>query len=317
MSRKKRRVTPADLRAGAIFLASVYGTSKDLKRIARQIRKNPATVVFKKRKDADGNPVADVIIDGIVVDTIFRDPDTTNWYSIYRPSSRANWELATCGTLADLKYSIEHGSDSRYKDGRVYRQNPTRLLRNIRGEATFLVQQLGREKALQVARTMTADGRRNALLMRMIERSGVHKLRKRPVRKSMYDKLIEEFGVTDAMSARGFILADGTCLNLGQYDDHRIINCVYTNSQAAEKRYGSRYGAFRHLCELYNMIRWIPEPKQCEVFVEPTRQQLNTMRELAENGMLKEIEVHHRGDKAVLEAQDADTLIGGVEAIYG
>lgn len=133
----------------------------------------------------------------------------------------------------------------------------------------------------------------------------------------MYDKLLEEFGTTDAMSARGFILDDGQCLNLGAYDDHRIINSVYSDTQAAEKRYGSRYGAFRHLCELYNMIRWIPESKMAEVFVEPTRHQLSTMRELAENGYLKEIEVHHRGQSAIIEAQDADTLIGGVEAVYG
>ena len=205
----------------------------------------------------------------------------------------------------------------RRKSVRAY-GNPTPLLRNLRGEATFLIQQLGREKAIQVARTMTGDGRRNALLARMIERSGVHKLRKRPVRKTMLEKLIAEYGTTSPMSARGFILEDGECLNLGQYDDHRIICGVYPDSDKAELRYGSRYGAFKHLCEKFNMIRWIPEAQQCEVFVEPTRQQLAAMRELAEEGMLNEIEVHPpRRSAVMLEAEDADTLIAGVEAIYG
>jgi hypothetical protein len=149
VTRKRRRVTAADRRAGAIALAAGYNDSRQLKEIARILR---------------------------------------------------------------------------------LRKNPTPLLRNLRGEATFLIQQLGKPEALRVARTMTGDGRRNALLMRMIERSEVKKLRKRPVRKTMYDKLLAEFGTTDAMSARGFILSDGTCLNLGAYDDHRIINCVYPNA---------------------------------------------------------------------------------------
>jgi hypothetical protein len=214
------------------------------------------------------------------------------------------------------KLAVRRANKARRKSVRAYGRNPTPLLRNLRGEAAFLIQQLGREKAIQVARTMTGDGRRNALLIRMIERSTVKKLRKRPVRKTMYDKLLAEFGTTSPMAARGFILEDGECLNLGQYDDHRIINCVYPDSDKAEKRYGSRYGAFVNLCKKYNMIRWIPEPKQCEVFVEPTRQQVAAMRELAENGMLNEIEVHYRGRKVILEAQDADTLVAGVEALY-
>lgn len=198
------------------------------------------------------------------------------------------------------------------------RKNPTPLLRNLRGEATFLIRQLGREKAIQAARTMTGDFRRNNLLIRMIERSGIHKLRKRPVRKTMLDKLIEEFGTTSPMSARGFILDSGECLNLGQYEDHRIICGVYPDSYKAELRYGSRYGAFKHLCEKFNMIRWIPERKECEVFVEPTRQQVAAMRELAEEGMLKAIEVHPpRQSTVMLEAEDADTLVAGVEALYG
>lgn len=197
-------------------------------------------------------------------------------------------------------------------------KNPTPLLRRLRGEASFLIQQCGRQGAIQAARTMTGDARQNNLLIRMIQRSGANKLRKRPVRKTMLDKLIEEYGTTSPMAARGFILDNGECLNLGQYDDHRIICGVYPDSQKAEARYGSRYGAFKHLCEKFNMIRWIPESKSTEVFVEPTRQQLAAMRELAEEGLLLTIEVHPPHQSVViLEAENADTLIAGVEALYG
>ncbi len=91
------------------------------------MRRNPV-VTFKRRKDDTGSRVVDVVIDGVVVDTVFRDPDTTNWYSLFRPSSNHNWELATTGSLDDLKYSIEHGSDMRYTGGRRYgtRNNPKR-----------------------------------------------------------------------------------------------------------------------------------------------------------------------------------------------
>jgi len=205
----------------------------------------------------------------------------------------------------------------RRKSIRAYR-NPTPLLQRLRADATFLVQQLGREQALQAARTMTADTRRNTLLMRMIERSTAKKLRKRPVRKTMYDKLLSEFGTTDAMSARGFILEDGSCLNLGQYDDHRIINCVYPDSDKAEERYGSRYGAFKNLCKKYNMIRWIPESKMLEIFVPTTRDQDRTIMDLADSGKLREVEVHRpRGGTVMLEAEDGETLVRGINAILG
>lgn len=200
---------------------------------------------------------------------------------------------------------------------RRLKKNPTPKLRELRGLATFLIKQLGKQAALlQAIETQKTNLRYGRALQHMIERMQIKKLRKRPVRKTMYDKLIEEFGTTSPMSARGFILDDGECLNLGSYDDHRIINCVYADSDAAEKRYGSRYRAFRHLCEIYNMIRWTPESKTCEVFVPPTGRQISAMRELAEEGMLKQIEVWSRGKATVLEAEDADTLIAGVEAVY-
>jgi hypothetical protein len=203
------------------------------------------------------------------------------------------------------------------------RKNPTPLLRDLKHIAWLDVRRFGRAEAhrmaVQIARTAqvqndTRTERRYKLLARLILQV---KAKKHVTRKTMLDKLIEDHGTTSPMSARGFILTDGECLNLGQYDDHRIICGVYPDSHKAELRYGSRYGAFKHLCEKFNMIRWIPEAKQCEVFVEPTRQQVAAMRELAEEGMLKEIEVHPpRKASCIIEAEDADTLVAGVEALY-
>jgi hypothetical protein len=134
----------------------------------------------------------------------------------------------------------------------------------------------------------------------------------------MYERLLEEFGTSDAMAVRGFILENGECLNLGQYDDHRIINCVYTDSEAAEAKFGSRYGAFANLCRKFNMIRWMPENKSVEIFVPTTRDQDRTIMDLADAGMLREAEVHRpRGGTVMLEAEDGETLVRGINAILG
>jgi hypothetical protein len=66
------------------------------------------------------------------------------------------------------------------------------------------------------------------------------------------------------------------------------------------------------------MIRWIPESKMAEVFVPTTRQQDDTLRDLADAGYLKEVEVHRpRGGTVMLEAEDGETLVRGINAILG
>jgi hypothetical protein len=225
--------------------------------------------------------------------------------------------------------AIEYGSAKEKariirKLKRQMKKNPTPMLRRMRAEARYEIGKEGWREAYKmatyIAKSCHATGdvrgeRRWKLQARMILRMK-ETVKKHRVVKTMYDKLLAEFPPVSPMEARGFILEDGSCLNLGQYDDHRIINCVYRDTRAAEEKYGSRYGAFVNLCKKYSMIRWIPETKQCEVFVEPTRDQISAMRELAENGMLKSIEVWKRGQNSILEAEDADTLVAGVEAVY-
>lgn len=219
---------------------------------------------------------------------------------------------AAFGSEADLK-----------RIANKLRKNPTPLLKQLQRDANSWIRQEGRTQAYKDAMRQAREyqamkelglARRYRLLARVIKKS---QGRKKVTGKTYFDKLVEEYGTTDAMSARGFILPDGSCLNLGQYDDHRIIVGVYNNSTKAEQRYGSRYGAFRALCERFNMIRWIPESKQVEIFVEPTRDQLSTIRDLMDAGMLREVEVWKRGRNTVLEAEDTDTMIAGIEAIYG
>jgi hypothetical protein len=135
------------------------------------------------------------------------------------------------------------------------RQNPTPLLRELRRDAERFIKQEGRKRAyldaLEQARWYRSKGemklaRKYWLLARVITKTPG---KKKVTGKTYFDKLVEEYGTTDAMSARGFILPDGSCLNLGQYDDHRIIVGVYRNSTKAEQKYGSRYGAFKALCK--------------------------------------------------------------------
>lgn len=184
------------------------------------------------------------------------------------------------------------------------------------------IREHGKKGAAEVHRIMnrhyeigSKQYREQVLTLRMIAKA---KARKRTVRKSMYDKLLEDYGTSDASGVRGFILADGTCLNLGQYDDHRIILSAYPDSRKAEDRYGSRYGAMKHLCIKFNMIRWMPERGYVEVFVPTTRQQDETMQDLADAGRLKEAEVHApRHGTIMLEAQDGETLVQGINTVYG
>jgi hypothetical protein len=213
---------------------------------------------------------------------------------------------------------------ARRKSVRAYR-NPTPLLRTLKRDAASWIRQEGRTQAYKDALRQAREyqalkepglARRYRLLARVIKKSPG---RKKVTGKTYMDKLIEDHGTTDAMSARGFILEDGTCLNLGQYDDHRIICGVYRNSTKAERKYGSRYGAFKALCKRFNMIRWIPESKMAEVFVPTTRQQDETLRDLADANYLKEVEVHRprNNGTVMLEAEDGETLVRGINAILG
>lgn len=230
---------------------------------------------------------------------------------------------------------IRRANKARRKSVRAYR-NPTPLLRKIRAKARTWIQQEGSwQKALNKAMRLERD--RHFRLGRLLRRE-LYRIRdeeavkpnkqqdkkiikrKKTVRttQAMYQRLLDEYGTSDAMGVRGFILDDGSCLNLGQYDDHRIINSVYADTEAAEERFGSRYGAFANLCRKFCMIRWIPEAKQCEVFVPTTRSQDRTIMDLADAGVLKEVEVHRpRGGTVMLEAEDGETLVRGINAILG
>lgn len=231
-----------------------------------------------------------------------------------------------------LKRDIRRVQRKRRKSVRAYRNPP--LLNKIKAKARSWVQHVGLKAALAKAARMERD--RHFRLGKLLRRELYRILgeeavkpnkqqspkiieRKKTVRttQAMYQRLLAEYGTTDAMGARGFILDDGSCLNLGQYDDHRIINSVYADTQAAEERFGSRYGAFANLCRKFNMIRWIPESKMAEVFMPPTRSQGQTIMDLADAGLLKEVEVHKpRGGTVMLEAEDGETLVRGIDALF-
>lgn len=218
---------------------------------------------------------------------------------------------------------------------RPLKRNPTPKLKKIRAIADRWIKQYGWRVAMNKAHRMERDRnfRHGRLLRRVLYR--IHDAeaikpgpqqspkiikKKKTVRttQAMYKRLLDEYGTTSPMAARGFILEDGECLNLGQYDDHRIINSVYADTEAAEERFGSRYGAFANLCRKFNMIRWIPEGKMAEIFVPTTRQQDTALRDLMDAGMLREVEVHKpRGGTVMLEAEDGETLVRGINAILG
>jgi hypothetical protein len=249
-----------------------------------------------------------------------------------RKSNRYTKQQAAKWAVQLNHYGPWEGPDAVGSLHRKTRKNPP-LLNKAWRTARAWVQRYGQRGALLRAQRMyhhhsTRGGRLMLKIMtRIMDENAIKPgppVPKRPkpkrvvVTAKMYDRLLEEFGTSDAMGVRGFILENGECLNLGQYDDHRIINCVYTDSDAAEQKFGSRYGAFANLCRKFNMIRWMPEAKNCEVFVPTTRDQDRTIMDLADAGMLTEVEVHKpRGGTVMLEAEDGETLVRGINAILG
>lgn len=206
-------------------------------------------------------------------------------------------------------YDFSKGRRNKY--ARLLR-NPTPKLKKIRAVADRWVKQYGWQVALNKASRMErgVDFRHGRLLRRVLYRirdeeavkpssqqsSKVISKKRVRVTSRMYQELLDEYGTSDALYVRGFILENGECLNLGRYDDHRIINSVYADTQAAEDRFGSRYGAMANLCRHFNMIRWMPEQGYAEVFTDPTGDQLRTLNDLDEAGKLRMVEVNGSWD---------------------
>lgn len=100
---------------------------------------------------------------------------------------------------------------------------------------------------------------------------------------SVLDRAIKEYGLTDWWPDAGFILSDGSMLDLsgggamGRAIDHRNVGQFYSG-----KRSLSGWESMVWFVRLTGAIRFMPESMGFDLFVEPTRKQIATMLEIVE-----------------------------------
>lgn len=106
--------------------------------------------------------------------------------------------------------------------------------------------------------------------------------------KSYEQRAINEYGLTDNWRAAGFILADGSLLDLSEGSgsrvaDHRVV-CYYTQGKVRERcEQGERWPALERWCRVTGAIRFMPESPSFDIFEMPTREQLRRIREIVES----------------------------------
>lgn len=93
----------------------------------------------------------------------------------------------------------------------------------------------------------------------------------------------EDVTVVD-QPTRGYLLADGSWLDLaGQ--DHRFINGMVTFDKRTEEKFGtgSPTKKMLYIMKMANLIRYIPEGKSLQIITKPTRSQIREIWKLCED----------------------------------
>lgn len=97
----------------------------------------------------------------------------------------------------------------------------------------------------------------------------------------------ESYGsaTTENTNQAGFLLADGTWLNMGMYgergNDHRFVTGFVRGKWLKEVHQGDRWGALVHWMKVTGSIRWMPENCSFDIHVKPTKEQLNQIWKMA------------------------------------
>lgn len=104
---------------------------------------------------------------------------------------------------------------------------------------------------------------------------------------SYLDRLIKEFGTTHDAYSGGFLLYDGSFLDLSDGSGRRIIDhraVIYVLPQKVQDKFDYRYDAMVYLCKKVLMYRWSPESWNLEAWTKPSRSQLDIIEQLAQAG---------------------------------
>lgn len=141
--------------------------------------------------------------------------------------------------------------------------------------------------------------------------------------KSYEQRAIDEYGLTDYWRDAGFILRDGSLLNLRRStegNDHRIV-AYYLRKDSKlrnELKQGTQYRLMKHWMEVTGAIRFIPECFGIDIVTAPTRAQYRAIRELAgyERGLLIDVRHKQKSSTRQYAAYDTDDAIDWIRDFY-
>lgn len=112
------------------------------------------------------------------------------------------------------------------------------------------------------------------------------------------ERAIKHYGLTDYWQSAGYILPDGSLLDLsegggmGRSQDHRNVEFL------VQKKFEYRTDAMHRFMELTGAIRFMPEAISFEAVVEPTRRQMGIMQEIAREVGHANLEMQRPGASA-------------------
>lgn len=148
-----------------------------------------------------------------------------------------------------------------------------------------------------------------------------------PNGRSVLERAIQHYGLTDHWPAAGYILPDGSMLDFSEgsgqrSQDHRNVSFLLS------KEFEHRNEAMRHFQELTGAIRFMPEVPIFDLVKKPTAEQKSRMREIVHDSVEADkpptLEMR-RGARArddetfyrEYEAWDARQLFDDVREFYG
>jgi hypothetical protein len=136
--------------------------------------------------------------------------------------------------------------------------------------------------------------------------------------------MAESYGEATTLNPNesGFLLADGTWLKMGmdgrQGDDHRVVTGYVRGKLLKEVYEGDRWNALVHWMQVTKSIRWMPEICSFDIFVKPSREQLDQIWRMARR--CEEITVEQtrgkKNEQRVFEPAERDLMVEWIRAFW-
>jgi hypothetical protein len=173
---------------------------------------------------------------------------------------------------------------SRYKDKKHFMQDCMHI---NKGEGRTTDQSLGR--CLNIWKNRNKSPKKMASIAELLRK--IATLNGRDVERLLTtpQEDYEEVIVHDT-PCRGFLMADGSWLDIGG-QDHRFINGMIEFDTKTEESFNhSQTKKMFHIMKLAKIIRFLPESKKFHTLTKPTRDQIHEIMKYCENHHKMEVE---------------------------